>query len=182
MSITAMADNSPPFFVLTGPPGAGKTTLLEALGDRVKTVDEPARRVLARARKTGNGATGEENPEKFISHMLRCAREDYRSATGLTVFDRAVPDLLVYCEYYELSDQAVIKAVQAHPYRSPVFFLPAWEEIYETDDERTLTFSGALAFGERVKTAYQSSGYGLLTVPVGDPAARADFVWQRIRN
>ena len=177
-----MAENSPPFFVLTGPPGAGKTTLLRALRDRANTIDEPARRVLATARQTGNGATGEENPEKFISHMLQCALEDYRSAVGLTVFDRALPDLLAYCAYYQCSDQAVAQAIRALPYRSPVFFLPAWEEIYETDEERTLTFSGAKAFGDRIEAAYRSCGYELLTVPMGDPVARADFTWQQIKD
>lgn len=173
-----MTDNSPPFFVLTGPPGAGKTTLLEALRDRVRTVDEPARRVLATARRTGNGATGDENPEKFIAHMLDTALQDYRSAQGLTLFDRALPDLFAYCDYYQLSAEAAAQAIVDHRYRSPVFFLPAWEAIYQTDEDRTLSFAGARAFGDQVRAAYRRAGYDMIDVPFGTPALRADFVWQ----
>ena len=180
MSNADNTEKSPPFFILTGPPGAGKSTLLRALQGRVRTVSEPARRVLAEARRTGNGATGTENPAKFVAQMLKLAIEDHQNAEGPTIFDRALPDLLAYCAYYQLPDDTVRHAIKVHSYRSPAFFLPAWEANYQTDEERTLDFSGATAFGERLKTAYQSCDYDLVEVPFGDPEHRADFIWRYV--
>jgi predicted ATPase len=175
-----ITEKSPPFFILTGPPGAGKSTLLRALDGRTGTVYEPARRVLAEARRTGNGATGTDNPAKFVSQMLDLAVADYLKAGGPTIFDRALPDLLAYCAYYQLPDQAVRPAIDLHVYRSPVFYIPAWEEIYVTDEERTLDFAGAKAFGQRVEAAYRSCDYDLVEVPFGDPRSRADFISRNI--
>ncbi len=180
MSNAAISEKSPPFFILTGPPGAGKSTLLRTLEARIQTVNEPARRVLKEARGSRNGATGTENPARFVSEMLNLGIEDYQNAKGPTLFDRALPDVLAYCAYYQVPDHAVRHAIKAHQYRSPVFFLPAWEGIYQKDEERTLDFSGAEAFGQRVAAAYHSSEYVMVEVPFGDPQVRADFIWRKI--
>ena len=178
MSVTHT--NSPPYFVLTGPPGSGKTTVLERLGEAVNLVEEPARRVLSEQRRTGGTATGDQDPEAFVAQMLKLARRDYDSAGGRTVFDRGLPDLLGFTAYYQLDDQAVRAAIAAHRYRSSVFFFPPWQDIYVTDEERTLDFDGTAAFGELVRAGYQQSGYDLITVPTGSPEARARFILDRI--
>ena len=177
-----MTLKSAPYFVLTGPPGSGKTSLLNVLGSQVQTVAEPARRVLAEQRRIGGTATGDQDPAAFLAHMLELAVRDFEAASGITVFDRGLPDLLGFTAYYQLGDGSVRDAIAALRYRPPVFFLPGWEEIYENDEERTLNFSGAVAFGELIRQGYEQSGYGLVDVPIGPLEARAAFVLDRIKT
>ena len=169
-----------PFYVLAGPPGAGKTSLLEQLSPAVTTVPEFARRVLAQARASGSRATGDQDPALFVACMLDMACADYDAAAERTVFDRGLPDLLAFCAYYDLPDTAIRAQITQRPYRSPVFFLPSWPEIYETDDERVLDFAGAAAFGDLIRSAYVGLGYDLIEVPKLAPDARAAFVLAQI--
>lgn len=182
MSMSVTHPNSPPYFVLTGPPGSGKTTVLEHLGEIMNSVEEPARRVLSEQRRTGGTATGDQDPAAFVAQMLTLAQQDYDSADGRTFFDRGLPDLLGFTTYYQLDDQAVRAAIAAQRYCSPVFFFPPWQDIYVTDEERTLDFDGAAAFGELVRSGYHQSGYDLITVPTGSPEARARFILDRIEG
>ena len=177
-----MKSKTPPFFILTGPPGSGKTTLIEALATHIKTVPEVARRVLAMERTSGGTATGEQDPQAFVARMLDMAVADYTSARGPTVFDRGVPDLLAYCAHYKVSDLIVRAAIDAHRCRPTVFALPAWQEIYKSDAERTLGFDGATAFGDLTRAAYRRSGYVLVDVPKASIDARLDFMLSALQR
>lgn len=171
---------TPPFFVLAGPPGAGKTTLLKALSGHVATVPEYARRVLAKERASGGRATGDQDAALFVQRMLETAISDYDAANGLTVFDRGLPDLLAFCAHYGFDDADIRAQVASHRYAPQVFFLPAWEEIYETDDERKLDFEGARQFGSLIRKAYLSSNYQLVELPKGTVADRANLILDTI--
>ena len=154
--------------------------MLDILAQHVATVAEPARRVLAEQRRTGGTATGDQDTASFVKQMLDLAISDYNQATGKTVFDRGLPDLLAFTAYYELPNDPVRAAIERHPYRSPVFFFPPWEAIYENDDERTLGFAGASVFGELIRAGYLKSGYELINVPTGTPEQRAWFILDRL--
>lgn len=177
-----MKTETPPFFILTGPPGSGKTTLIESLEQHVKVVPEAARRVLTIERASGGTATGEQDAAAFVARMLDMSTADYAAATGPTVFDRGLPDLLAFTTYYQLPDRDVQTAIQAHQYQPPVFVLPSWPEIYQTDAERTLDFAGAAAFGDLTRRAYLRSGYSLVDVPKASPEARLAFILAALKR
>lgn len=174
-----MPETLPPFYLLSGPPGAGKSSLIAALAPHVSTVPEPARRVLARERASGGTATGEQDAAAFVEKMQMQAEQDYRTAKGLTLFDRGLPDLRAYASYYDVSVAALREAIRTYRYQTEVFWCPAWAEIYQTDAERTLDFASAEAFGARVRLAYESAGYVLIEVPLGPIDARAAFIRAR---
>lgn len=175
-----MMKKTPPFYIITGPPGSGKTMLIERLKSEVSTVPEPARRVLAEQRRIGGTATGEQNPEAFVSQMLALSVQDYDAARGPTLFDRGLPDLLAFTTYYQLPDADIRQAIGTRRYHPIVFVLPSWEAIYRQDDERRLDFEGAHAFGELTQTAYLEAGYELVEVPKVTLAERAAFILHRL--
>jgi predicted ATPase len=169
-----------PFYILTGPPGAGKTSLIEALAHELNVVAEPARRVLAEQREIGGQGTGDQDASLFVKLMTERAVHDYERASGLTLFDRGLPDLLAFCAYYDLPDTLVKQTAAHYRYQRTVFWLPAWDAIYEQDDERRLDFEGAKAFGALIKAAYGRAGYELLTVPCTSIAERVTFIRQQL--
>ena len=177
-----MRSETPPFFILTGPPGSGKSTLLQVLSNDFTTVPEAARRVLAEERRTGGTATGEQDPAAFVARMLETMIVDYDSADGVTLFDRGLPDLLAFCTYYALDDTAVKKAIHSRRYRLQVFFLPAWPNIYQSDEERRLDFAGAEAFGGLTRAGFLSADYELIGVPKISVEARAEFIRAQIKR
>ena len=169
------------FYILSGPPGAGKTSLLEKLSEQVSVVGEPARRVLASERKNGGEGTGDQDPVRFVSLMTKMAVSDYLNASGLTVFDRGLPDLLAFSAYYDLPDTEIMRLTKVYHYNHKVFWLPAWAEIYSQDDERTLDFNGAKAFGALTKEQYIKLGYELIEVPKTKVNDRAAFILSRMQ-
>lgn len=169
-----------PFYVLSGPPGAGKTSVLDQLEQQVSVVAEPARRILAAERSTGGTGTGDQDARRFVSLMENMAVSDYALAEGLTVFDRGLPDLLAFCAHYKLPDALITKRVAENRYQSKIFWLPSWAEIYRQDEERTLDFEGAQAFGELIRQSYIKSGYMLIDVPKLSVTERAKFIMQRL--
>lgn len=172
----APIEETPSRFILTGPPGAGKTSILEALPKAVSTIPEAARRVLAEERRTGGRATGEQNPDLFVQRMLALGVADFDGAEGTVIFDRGLPDLIGFCVHYGLPKTAILAALKDRQYRRRVFFCPPWKEIYRKDDERTLDFAGAAAFGELVRRAYSDCGYDLIQVPRGRIEDRVQFI------
>ncbi|MEO1554042.1 MAG: ATP-binding protein [Pseudomonadota bacterium] len=180
MSISVIPPSAPSFFILTGPPGSGKTSLLQAVASDVNTVPEAARRVLAHQRASGGTATGEQDPAAFIAHMLTTMQTDYQAASGLTLFDRGLPDLQAFSAHYAMPDSLVTAAIRTMRYQPLVFFLPAWDEIYRSDEERRLDFEGATAFGDLTRQAYRKSGYVLLDVPKASLAERRAFLLEHL--
>lgn len=170
-------------YICTGPPGSGKTSVLEYLKADFVVVSEPARRVLAQQRASGGRGTGDQDTALFVSLMLQAAIADFETAPDTRapiLFDRGLPDLLAFAAHYELPNADIIRAVFEHRYTATVFWFPAWEDIYVNDDERTLDFRGAEAFGERIRTAYTISGYTLIDVPLAAVAERAEFIRKHV--
>jgi predicted ATPase len=166
--------------ILTGAFGTGKTTLLEhlrALGFR--TIEEPARRVLAQQRAFGGSALSQRDARRFVDLMLSTATDDYRCtgpAAAPIFFDRGIPDALAYAALFGFNLPVGELAAREHRYADRVFFAPAWEEIYTTDEERTVSFQEASRFGATVRAVYERLGYMLIDLPLLPVAERASFV------
>jgi predicted ATPase len=163
-------------FVVTGAMGAGKSALLGELARAgFVTVPEPARAVIAEQGVVGGEKIYDRHRKLFYELMLERAIADFATADGTTFFDRGVPDLVAYAGIFGLDAAEAQRAAEMHRY-DMVFVLPAWPEIYTTDDDRRMTFEQAAAFGDRVREVYTGLGYALVDVPEADVPSRSSFV------
>lgn len=169
-------------FVITGGLGVGKTALLEELNERVVTVAEPARELIAE-HKVATGETSlDHRPELFVSRLIARSIEKHESVVGagIAVFDRGIPDCVAYATALDVDASTAVRAAMLRRYEDPVFVATPWRDIYRSDEMRRATFEQAKAFYSHIVTAYESLGYELLELPNTTVAARAALVLAHI--
>jgi predicted ATPase len=166
-------------FILTGAPGTGKTAILRQLGNEFRCVDEPAREILAEQRATGGRGTWDQDPSLFVHLLLQRSIEKYAIArrSGQTVvFDRGIPDCIVYAVRAGTDPTPSLEAADSYRYQPHVLFLEPWSDIYDTDEERIMSFDDTVSFGKSLRDVYERSGYTLVEVPRDPIDDRATFV------
>jgi predicted ATPase len=166
-------------FILTGAPGSGKTAILGRLGNEFRCVDEPAREVLAEQRATGGRGTWDQDASLFVHLLLQRSIEKYamaRRSGDTVVFDRGIPDCIVYAVRAGTDPTPSLEAADAYRYQPHVLFLEPWSDIYQTDQERIMSFDDTVSFGKSLRDVYERSGYTLVDVPRDSIADRATFV------
>ena len=166
-------------FILTGAPGSGKTAVLNRLRDQFTCVDEPAREILADQRSTGGKGTWDQDPSLFVHLLLQRSIDNYEKARrlgGPVIFDRGIPDCIVYAERARVDPRPGLEAAATYRYHPHVFLIEPWEEIYETDEERVMTFEDTVSFGESLKEVYERAGYVFDIVERGSISDRAALV------
>ena len=168
------------FFILTGAFGSGKSMLLQHLRTLgVAGIEEPARQILAEQRSIGGSGLPAQDARLFVDLMLSRMIGDYNrmsSPTTPVIFDRGIPDALAYASHFGFDYAPGQKAIQQYRYNPRVFFAPAWEQIYTTDEERTVPFEIASQFGAALRTIYEQSCYTLIELPCVSVKERADFI------
>ena len=101
---------------------------------------------------------------------------------GTVIFDRGIPDMIAYAHGASLDLTHVQKAAKKYLYNNLVFHTSGWKEIYQTDDERKMSFEAATQFGDDVKNIYLKLGYKVIDVPFDTPEMRAKFIINIISN
>ncbi len=172
------------YFIITGAMGAGKSTILQELRklDFV-CIDEPARQILAEQRAIGGGGLPEHDPTLFAELLLSRSIYQFKQMVdhkGPVLYDRGIPDNISYANFFDLDRRVYTYASHQYQYNGEVFFLSAWEEIYQNDDERKMTFEQAKQFGEDVRARYDELGYRITDIPMAEPAVRVKFILDMI--
>lgn len=164
--------------------GSGKSTVLKLLQTQgFAVVAEPARQILAEQRSIEDEGVPEKNPKFFTQLLLSRAIYQYKQMQNTdktVIFDRGIPDNIAYAELFKLNYLPAHHAAKLYRYNINVFMLPAWKEIYATDDERIMSFEAAKAFGDNVQKIYKECGYNLIDVPCVSPEERMRFIMERI--
>lgn len=168
------------YFIITGAMGAGKSTILKELRKLgLLCIDEPARQILAEQRAIEGSGVPEHDPKLFTDLLLSRSIYQFKQMEnhqGPVIYDRGIPDNIGYAKLFDLDLHTSTKAAHQYQYNKYVFFLPAWEEIYENDDERKMTFSESKLFGDDMKKVYENLGYNITEVPFLTPPGRAKFI------
>lgn len=176
-------------FVLTGAPGSGKTALIDNLRADLDRVPEPAREILATQRAMGGTGTPQTNPSLFVELLLQRSIQDHEAAQRSgrpTIFDRGIPDCIAYAVVMGVDTTPSIRAADRYRYHADVLVLEPWEEIYTTDDERTMPFVETVEFHDALIEAYRRASYALVVVPRDSIEERGtflrDFIAHRTRG
>lgn len=168
------------FFIVTGPPGSGKSTVLRLLKQiNVKVIEEPARAIIADQRAINGQGLYDKNKSLFVELMLSRAIHQYKAMEQFSypvIFDRGIPDNAAYASLFGVDAEVATNAANYFRSNPEVFYFPPWEEIYTTDDERTLSFAETSNFGDIIQTHYEKLGYHLIQVPKEAPGKRAKFL------
>lgn len=165
--------------ILSGAPGSGKSTLLQALAKQnICCIPEFAREIIHEQRAIAGDGLYDKNPLLFKELMLSRAIDRYLQAdpNKLTVFDRAIPDLLAYSDCFNLKRGAELRAAKQFRYHQTVFFTPSWEAIYTNDLDRCMSFDAAKTFGDNLKNIYTNLNYNLFELPFVTAKERATLI------
>ena len=106
-----------------------------------------------------------------------CRHERAAQHSGITFFDRAIPDIIAYVRVGGLPvDASLYRAVRQYPYQPQVFMAPPWESIYVNDSERWQTFAEAATLHRALVATYQSLDFTIIDLPAVSVADRVAFV------
>ena len=103
-----------------------------------------------------------------------------RTSGDTVIFDRGIPDCIVYAVRAGADPTPSLEAADAYRYQPHVLFLEPWSDIYTTDEERIMSFDDTVSFSGTLRDVYERSGYTLVVVPNGSVEDRAAFIRMRV--
>lgn len=92
------------------------------------------------------------------------------------MFDRGVTDCVAYAAILGVDPTPSLIRAQTVRYTDEVLLFEPWEDIYTTDDERTMSFADVIGFHQEIVSAFDRAGYVLVPVPRGSVEERRAFV------
>lgn len=172
------------YFIFTGAMGAGKSTTINlAAYAGINTIKEPAREILKEQRAIHANGVPEISPELFVQLMLSRATQQYlneNNKNSIVLFDRGIPDQIAYAQLFGLDLTIYRNAAENYRYNNTVFYFDTWEDIYQNDEERKMTFKQAKEFGALVLQNYSTLGYHIIKISNSTPQDRILEVFNHI--
>lgn len=167
--------------LLIGGPATGKTTVLKALKDRgFECFEEISREVTQNAQKNGIDQLFLTEPLLFSELLLKGREQQFleaeKSSSKLVFFDRGIPDVKAYLEYFNTKYPLVFsEKCQEYQY-DMVFHFSPWEAIHITDNERYESFNESIIIDQFIIKTYTDLGYKIINVPFGILEERVQFI------
>ncbi|MBZ9728944.1 ATP-binding protein [Salegentibacter sp. JZCK2] len=171
--------------VITGGPGTGKSSIIRQLEKRGhECLHEISRQVTLEAQKQGIDQLFLEKPLLFSEKLLEGRKIQHREANMLsasTIFiDRGIPDVLAYMDYFKTEYSSYFNDACIEYSYDKIFFLPPWEEIYQSDNERYESFKEASLIAKHLFETYKNYGYSPIEVPKTSVIDRTSFILNQI--
>jgi predicted ATPase len=180
--------------VISGGPGTGKTSIvkvLESMGylcfhEVIRAMTLEARKDTDPAQLVTNPLAFVPDPYDFNRRILESRLDHYRDGTRVAnevvFFDRGLPDVLAYMDYFRQAYSDEFDAICTSNRYDKVLLLPPWEDIYVSDNERLECFEEALQIHQYITAAYERFGYTPVTVPEGSIRERTTFILDHLRG
>jgi predicted ATPase len=135
--------------------------------------------------QTSNPFAFVDDPVKFNQLLLQGRLAQFKEAdtidSPIAFFDRGMPDVLAYMDYFKQSfEQDFRDLCEQHSYHK-VFIMPPWKEIYVTDDERLETYEEAEQLHDHLMETYSSFGYTPISVPKTSIDERISFILKQLK-
>ena len=179
--------------VITGAPCTGKTVIikgLEAMG--YQCFQEIIRAMTAKLKVEGTSKKQVSNPlaivedpfnfnQLLLNGRLKQFKDSQKLAIPVSFFDRGIPDVLAYMDYFKQAYDEDYKDVCKKNRYDKIFILPPWEEIYVTDNERLETFNEAKELHKHLLKSYKEFGYAPISVPKTTIAKRISFILKELK-
>jgi len=185
---------SPKKIVITGGPSTGKTSLIEAMQNSgYFCYPEVIRQMTLDAKKNGSLSNYETNPiasvvnpldfnNKILAARLDQYRESQERQEPFVFFDRGMPDILAYMNYYgQVPPQEFTSVIKNHRYNL-IFHLPMWRNIFVHDDERFESYADALKINECLLDTYNDLNYEVIEIPKSSVVERVKFLQKIVDN
>ena len=180
---------TPKRIVITGGPSTGKTSLINALEEKGHfCFHEVIRLMTLEAKERGNLDNLNTNPiatvsdpmafnQKILDARLRQYQEAETLKESIVFYDRGIPDVLAYMDYFKQSYGKSYSTIAKNNSYDTIFLLPIWKEIYVLDSGRFESFEEAEAVHEHLYKTYSDFlGYDVVEVPPASVANRIEFI------
>lgn len=169
-----------PYYIITGAPSTGKTSVLNELNSRgYRCHNEIARQIIRENLDSGLEIFPWNQMKLFSDMVLERMKKLVTTLNpdSLQFLDRSMVDLIGYMKFAnkEVPENYISEALTVG-YAKKVFFLPIWQEIYTTDEERKENLEEAQSISNALTSAYTSLGFELIEVPKGTVSERVDFI------
>lgn len=185
---------SPRRVVITGGPGTGKTSLVKSLEEAgYFCYHEIIRDLTSEAIEGNDPAQFATNPlafvedpfsfnEKILRGRLRQFHEASAANGNIVFYDRGMPDVLAYMDYFKQGYGEDFKDPCRRFRYDEVIILPPWKGIYTSDGERFESFQEASAIHVELVNKYEYFNYSPIQLPTGTIEERQRFVMDLINS